>query len=102
MQVGSRNCEAIMDLCLQRGRLEIPHFIQRARLLDLLSQYTTSIQVSYDCYSFMTGMSSYNSHLTPVNLLHTEKRGEAVLPYVFVMAFPPSPFVQPPLYKMSK
>ena len=41
---------------LTRGRLEIPYLIQRARLLYLLSQYATSIQVSSDCYSFMTGI----------------------------------------------
>ena len=49
------------------------------------------MQQASDCYSFMTGISSYNSQLTPAYLLHTEKRGQAALPYVFIMAFPTSP-----------
>ena len=58
----------------------------------LLPQYATSIQVSSDCYSFMIGISSYNSQLTPVYFLHTEKRVQPVLPNVFFMVFPTSPF----------
>ena len=48
--------------------------MQKARLLYVLFQYATSIQVSSDCFSFMTGTLSYNSQLTPVYLLHTEKK----------------------------
>ena len=77
-----------------RGRLEIPYQIQRARLLYLLSQYATNIHVSSDCYSFMTDISRYNSQLTSVFLLHTEKRGQTVLPYVFIMEFPTSPLAK--------
>ena len=40
----------------------------------------------------MTGISCYNSRLTPICLLYTEKIAEAVFPYVFKMAFPASPF----------
>ena len=40
----------------------------------------------------MTGISSYDSQLTPVYLLHTENRGQVVLPHVFIMPFPTSPF----------
>ena len=36
----------------------------------------------------MTRVSSHNSGLTPLCLLHTEKIAEAVLPYVFKKAFP--------------
>ena len=39
----------------------------------------------------MTGISSYNRQLTPVYLLHTEKRGKPVWLFVFNMAFPTSP-----------
>ena len=48
--------------------------------------------MSDDWYSFMTGISSYNSQLTPTYLLDTEKRGKQVLLFVFNMAFPTSPF----------
>ena len=41
----------------------------------------------------MTGISSYNSQLTPVYLLHTEKRGKPVWLFVFNMAFPTSLFM---------
>ena len=43
-------------LCPLRGRLEISYWIQRARLFYLFSHYATIIQVSPDCYSFMTGI----------------------------------------------
>ena len=36
----------------------------------------------------MTGISSHNGKLAPIYLLHTEKIAEAVLSYVFKMAFP--------------
>ena len=39
----------------------------------------------------MTGTSSYNSQLTPVYLLNTEKIGQVVLPFVSIMIFPTSP-----------
>ena len=39
----------------------------------------------------MTGTSNYNSQLTPVYLLNTEKIGHVVLPFVFIMIFPTSP-----------
>ena len=48
--------------------------------------------MSDDCYSFMTGLSSYNSQLTHVYMLHTEKKGKPVLLFLFNMAFPTSPF----------
>ena len=67
---------------------------QTTNIVYLLSQYTTSIQVSSDCSSFMTGISSYNSQLTLVYLLYTEKRGHTLLPYVFIIAFPTSPFMK--------
>ena len=51
------------------------------------------MQQTSDCYSFMTDISSYNSQLTHVYLLHIEKRGQAVLPYVFIMVFPTSPML---------
>ena len=35
----------------------------------------------------MTGISWYNSQLTHVYILHTEKKGHTVLPYVFIIAF---------------
>ena len=71
----------------------MPYLIQRARLIYLFSQYTTSIQVSLGGYSFMTGIPSYNSQLTLVYLLHTENRGKTVLPSVFNMVFPTSPLM---------
>ena len=37
----------------------------------------------------MTGISSYNRQLTPVYLLHTEKRGQAVLPLYLLWHFQP-------------
>ena len=40
----------------------------------------------------MTGILSHNSHMTPICFLHTKKIAEAVLPYVFKMVFPASPF----------
>ena len=43
-------------------------------------------------YTGWTDISKYNSQLTPVYLLHIEKRGQEVLPYVFIMAFLTSPF----------
>ena len=47
---------------------------------------------SADYCGFMTGIFSHNSHLTPIGLLHTKKKTEEVLPNVFKMAFPASPF----------
>ena len=47
--------------------------------------------MSGDCYSFMTGISSYISQLTPVCLLHTEKRHKTILPFVSNLAFSTSP-----------
>ena len=41
----------------------------------------------------MTGISSYNSQLTPAYLLHTEKGGKPVLLFVFNMVFPTSLFL---------
>ena len=41
-------------------------------------QYATNIQVSLNCYSFMTGISCYNSQLTSVYLLHIKKGGQKV------------------------
>ena len=38
----------------------------------------------------MTGISSQNSKVTPICLLHTEKIAELVLSYVFKLAFPAS------------
>ena len=71
----------------------MPYLIQRARLIYLFSYYTTSsIHVSLGGYSFMTAITSYNSPFTLVYLLHTENRGKTVLPSVFNMVFPASPF----------
>ena len=42
----------------------------------------------------MTGISSYSSQLTPVCLLHTEKKANTILPFVSNMAFPTSPLSQ--------
>ena len=46
-----------------------------------------------DCCSFICLSWSYTSHVTPVCLLHSEKRGKIVLSYVFNMVFPTSLFV---------
>ena len=40
----------------------------------------------------MADISSYNSKLHPIYLLHTEKIADAVLPYVFRMVFSVSLF----------
>ena len=40
----------------------------------------------------MAGILCYNSHLTPICLLYTVRIAQAVLPYVFKMALPASPF----------
>ena len=42
----------------------------------------------------MTGISSYNSQLTPVNLLYTEKRGQAVLALYLLWHFQPPSFTK--------
>ena len=47
--------------------------------------------MSPDCYSCITGISSYNSQFTLVYFLHTEKRVKTDLPFVFIMAFTTSP-----------
>ena len=50
------------------------------------------MEVSPDCYSCITGISSYNSQLTLlVYFLHTEKGVKTHLPFVFIMAFTTSP-----------
>ena len=47
--------------------------------------------MSTDYCSFICLSWSYSSQVTPVCLLHSEKRGKIVLPYVFNMVFPTSP-----------
>jgi hypothetical protein len=54
----------------------------------LLFQFAKNIQVLPDCYSFMTGISSYNGQLTHVYLLRKEKTRKIVLSFVFNMVFP--------------
>ena len=49
--------------------------------------------MSGDCYSFITGISSYSSQLPLVYLLDTEKGAKAILPFVPNMAFPMPPLV---------
>ena len=63
--------------------------MQMATLFYIFSQYATNIQVSPDCYSFITGISSFNSQLTLVYILNTGKRGKRVLPY-YSISNPPS------------
>ena len=62
--------------------------MQRAKLFYIFCQYSKNVQVSPDCFSFITDISSYNSQLTLVYMLHNEKQGKTVIPFVFIMAFP--------------
>ena len=68
------------------------YLIQRARLFYLFFQYATNIRVSTDYCSIICLSWSYNNQVTPVCLLHIETRDKRVLPYVFNMVFPTSPF----------
>ena len=54
--------------------------------------YATNTWVSSDCCIFLCLSWSYNNQMTPVCLLHSEKSGKKVLPYVFNMVLPTSPF----------
>ena len=56
-----------------------------------LFQYATHIWVSTNCCSLICLSWSYNSQVTPVCLLHSEKIGKRVFLYVFNMVFPTSP-----------
>ena len=53
---------------MPKGEVENTIIDTRARLSYLFSQFATNIQVSPNCCNFMTGISSYNSELTPVFL----------------------------------
>ena len=59
----------------------------------LFSQYAINIQVSTDCCGLICLSLSYNSHLTPVCLMHSQKRGKTILPFVFNMIFRTSPLI---------
>ena len=64
-----------------------------------VSQHGNNIQVSTDCWSLICLSWSYNSQVTLACLLHTEKSGKAVLPIVFNIIFPASPFRPTPGHK---
>ena len=65
---------------------------KRQGCFTFFSQYTTNMWVSTYCCSFIYLSWSYNSQVTPVCVLHREKRGKRVFPNVFNMVFPTSPF----------
>ena len=83
----------VLGLQTVRGTLKMQYQKQRGRLFQLFSEYATNRQVSDDCYSFMTGISSYSIQLTPVCLLHTRKRAKTIFPFVLNMAFSTSPLL---------
>ena len=51
-------------------------------------------QVSPSYHTFLLVTPSYHSKVTPIGVLHAEKIAEAVLLYVFRLAFPASLLVQ--------
>ena len=65
-------------------------YIHRKKLLQLFSPHPMDQQVSPCYYSCLTVSRSYHSKMTPISALHAEKIDDAVLLYVFRIAFPAS------------
>ena len=57
-------------------------------MLPLFSLHLNDQQVSPCYHIFLTVNQSYHSMKTPIAALHAKKTAQAVLPYIFRIAFP--------------
>ena len=69
--------------------------IQRGKLLQQFSPHPMDQQVSSCYHSFLTVTQSYHSQVTPIGAFHAEQIYEAVLLYVFRIAFTASLLTDP-------
>ena len=62
--------------------------LYRAKMIWIFFPHSNDKQKSPCCHNFLTGTQTYHSKVTPIDMLHAEKIAEAVLLYVFPIAFP--------------